>query len=217
VKIELGGYEPDQFDQLWVFGSAALDGTLEVTMLNGFVPTNGSSFKILTASSLSGGFTNVQPGERLITSDNAGSFLVTVTGTSVVLEDFRVYTPYEQWRMGVFGNLNTALGDPTADPDGDGMSNEQEFLAGTNPTNAASVLQVLGTIRQGDDFLITWKAVGGKTNLIEAGDSLSSTNHFQTISGPLVFPDSGDVITNFLDIGAATNGGIRFYRVRVLP
>jgi hypothetical protein len=49
--------------------------------------------------------------------------------------------PFE-WMEQYFGNNISAWPSTTADSDGDGMSNYQEFLAGTNPTNAASVLRV---------------------------------------------------------------------------
>ena len=41
------------------------------------------------------------------------------------------------WELEYFGHLTGT--DPNADPDHDGMSNLAEWIAGTNPTNAASV------------------------------------------------------------------------------
>ena len=41
----------------------------------------------------------------------------------------------DSWQLAYFGNLTQ---NPTGDFDGDGVSNLQEFLDGTNPTNAAS-------------------------------------------------------------------------------
>jgi hypothetical protein len=49
--------------------------------------------------------------------------------------------PYE-WMTMYFGSNQSTWPSTTADSDGDGMNNYQEFLAGTNPTNAASVLRV---------------------------------------------------------------------------
>lgn len=46
------------FDKFLISGAATLNNaTLNVTLLNGFVPSNGDSFTILDAASLTGGFT----------------------------------------------------------------------------------------------------------------------------------------------------------------
>jgi hypothetical protein len=47
-----------------------------------------------------------------------------------------------EWMLQYFGNSMSSWPSVTADSDGDGMNNYQEFLAGTNPTNSASVLSV---------------------------------------------------------------------------
>jgi len=46
-----------------------------------------------------------------------------------------------EWMTMYFGP-QSSWPSTTADSDGDGMNNYQEFLAGTNPTNSASVLRV---------------------------------------------------------------------------
>jgi len=57
----------------------------------------------------------------------------------------------DSWQMKYFGNLNqTALGDY----DGDGVSNLQEFLDGTNPTNAASALYHLTVFDDGGSVVV---------------------------------------------------------------
>ena len=51
-----------------------------------------------------------------------------------------------------------------SDTDLDGLVNWQEGTAGTNPTNRASVLQFNGSSAVvGDDWVISWQAVAGKT------------------------------------------------------
>jgi hypothetical protein len=98
------------------------------------------------------------------------------------------------------------------------MSNWNQFLAGLNPTNPASVFQVTQLSRSGSDFVITWKTGGGSTNVVQAANgSLSGGSGFSDISGPIILSVSGDTTTNYTDFGGATNGGARFYRVRLGP
>jgi hypothetical protein len=55
LNVHLGGTAVgSQFDQLQVHGVAALNGTLNVTLVNGFAPAAGNSFHILTFNSRSG-------------------------------------------------------------------------------------------------------------------------------------------------------------------
>ena len=49
-------------------------------------------------------------------------------------------SPYQQWQIQYFGNITDPNAAPDADPDGDGVSNQQEFLAGSDPTSAASLI-----------------------------------------------------------------------------
>jgi T5SS/PEP-CTERM-associated repeat protein len=98
----------------------------------------------------------------------------------------------------------------TEDADGDGMSNLQEYLAGSNP-----VADIKAITREGNDIRVTWGAALGKTNALQAtmGDVDGSySNNFADI-----FVVNGSVITNYLDVGAATNSPSRYYRVRLVP
>ncbi len=52
--------------------------------------------------------------------------------------------------------------DPSTDTDLDGQNNLAEYFAGTNPTNAASVLKLLSIDWAPEDpFTLTWASVGG--------------------------------------------------------
>jgi hypothetical protein len=52
---------------------------------------------------------------------------------------------WDSWETNYFGTVNTTNnpGNALQDPDGDGMSNRDEYLAGTNPTNALSLLNLV--------------------------------------------------------------------------
>jgi len=87
--------------------------------------------------------------------------------------------PYE-WMTNYFGANTNLWPSATADSDGDGVNNLNEFLAGTNPTNAASALQVqLVSTQQG--MFLYWNTQPGltyqvlvKTNLSAAWNNLGA-------------------------------------------
>jgi len=59
LEIDLGGTQAGEHDQLQVDGNVALDGTLDVSMIDGFEPTAGQTFDIITADAVNGTFANV--------------------------------------------------------------------------------------------------------------------------------------------------------------
>ena len=129
------------------------------------------------------------------------------------------------WQLQYFGAgyaTNPAAA-ATADPDGDGMSNTNEFLAGTDPTSAASVFRITSVATDSsNNVLITWSTAGVRTNVVQAtaGDAYGgySTNGFQDISGATVIINvSGDTVTNYTDMQGATNVPTRYYRIRLAP
>jgi hypothetical protein len=149
----------------------------------------------------------------LIASNTGGA-------SSPVAQTINIYDPFAWWRLQYFGNTNSASGAPGADPYGKGISNANQFLLGLNPTNPASLFRIISATPQGSNVLITWTAGGGRTNVVQAspGDGSGGyTNGFSDVSGPIVLPGSGDVSTNYLDIGGATNSPSRFYRIRLVP
>ena len=81
-----------KYDNLTVSGTVALNGTLAVYLTNGYGPPAASTFTILTSTAsgtaISGAFQNVSFGGRMTTADGLGSFVVNLTGNSVVLSNF---------------------------------------------------------------------------------------------------------------------------------
>jgi len=155
----------------------------------------------------------------------AGSYTVTLTasnsaGTSTLVSNnlIQVITAFQAWQLKYFNCTNCPQADTTADPDGDGQNNQAEFLSGTNPTNSQSALRIISAGTVSNDIVITWRTAGGHTNVVQAttgdGNGGYDTN-FAYISGLLTITGSGDTMTNYVDVGGATNVPSRYYRVRV--
>jgi hypothetical protein len=82
LNIDLGGVAPGkQYDQLVVTGVAALDGTINVSLLNGYTPAAGTIFQFLSFGSHTGTFANVVDTNI---HDTVG-FDVSYAGTSATL------------------------------------------------------------------------------------------------------------------------------------
>jgi T5SS/PEP-CTERM-associated repeat protein len=109
--------------------------------------------------------------------------------------------------------------DPTvasADPDHDGENNLEEYLAGTNPTNAASVFHIISVVKTNNDVCVTWSTVGGHSYVMQTNGNLGTAT-FADFSPVISVGGTNEGITNYLDGGAATNYSSRFYRIRLGP
>ena len=83
-----------EFDTMNVSGSATFGGTLDVSLVNGFVPQPGDSFTVLTAGPpITGAFTNAPNGSRFPTTDGRGSFIATYSDNHLVLSNFVTKPP----------------------------------------------------------------------------------------------------------------------------
>jgi hypothetical protein len=128
------------------------------------------------------------------------------------------------WQIQYFGAVGAPGSGPDDDPDGDSLNNWQEYLAGTDPTNSASAFRILSLSPTNlclqppcNDLFITWMTGIGKTNSVQAaaGDVDGGfTNDFTDL---FTVTNTVGTVTNYLDLGAATNGPARFYRVRLVP
>jgi len=112
------------------------------------------------------------------------------------------------WERGFFGDLSR---DGQADFDGDGVSDRDEFRAGTQPTDRDSVLACEAVVAGDGRTEISWDAAPGRAYRVEFKDDLSAP----------AWTDL-DVTVNILGSRAritdATAGGVRqrFYRVALV-
>jgi len=73
-----------------VNGTVSLGGNLVVSFVNQFQASSNDNFTVLSSTApLTGQFANVASGTRLTTTNNAGSFLVNYSGSTIVLSNFQ--------------------------------------------------------------------------------------------------------------------------------
>ena len=96
MEIEIGGTTANtQYDVVDISGFATLGGGLQLSLINGFMPTALQTFTVLFSSGITGAFSNVGNGQRIGVADGSGSFLVnygagsTFDPTQVTLSGFQ--------------------------------------------------------------------------------------------------------------------------------
>ncbi|MBI3882197.1 MAG: autotransporter-associated beta strand repeat-containing protein [Verrucomicrobia bacterium] len=234
MTFEIGGLiATNEFDFVSVGGIANFGGTLELSLVNGYLPTTNATWNLMEFASKTGTYANATNNARVATTDHLGSFRVSYGTTNLTLNAFN-YTDtgtdgiYDAWALKYFGVTNLAAGTgPTqrdGDFDNDGQSNYAEFLAGTIPTNAASFFHVTTVLLGGGANVAVRWTVPAETNFRTPAYEILYTTNFATwltVSNPVVsnVPPSE---LQWMDDGSQTGGfapltlpKTRSYRVRV--
>jgi subtilisin-like proprotein convertase family protein len=121
----------------------------------------------------------------------------------------------DAWRQQYFGGTGTTTNSQSCaqcDPDGDGFTNLQEYLAGTNPLDPSSALRIISIVMSGSNCLISFTTSAGKLYLLERTDVLVNptwTTITNNVSG------TGGIVQVSDPAGPAQPN--RSYRVRLLP
>ena len=223
VRMELGGttaggtYDQIETDSLQIeLGSASL----AITSFGGFLPSTGESFVLLRqmfAGSVAEGTFN---GLNQSDSFNAigRRFRISYTGgdgNDVVITCLG-YDPTDSdndelpdaWEQEFFGDL-AEIG--TDDSDGDGKTNHDEFVAGTSPVDAGSVIVVRLISHSTGASVIGLKPVlPGRTYVLERSTTLA-TGSFSAVTGATFVDVSGE--RRFTDPSPPT--GSAFYRISI--
>ena len=91
------------------------------------------------------------------------------------------------------------------------MSNWQEWRAGTNPTNALSVLRLLSSIPGPQGVIVSWQSASGRNYFLERGTDLRGQPRFLPLATGIVGQPGTTTFTDTNAVGA----GPFFYRVGV--
>jgi hypothetical protein len=133
MTIEIAGATPGNgFDQLLINGTATLGGTLQVNLLNAFVPQVGNSFEIIRAfGGVSGAFANTSfagmPGITWRLAYEPLAVRLFVDAVTSLPGDFNLNgfvdaADYSVWRKSV-----GATGTNPADADGNGVVDQGDY------------------------------------------------------------------------------------------
>ncbi len=98
-------------------------------------------------------------------------------------------------------------------PNGSNLINALVTLDGTIATPPLFTITSI-TLTNNHHILLKWETIGGATNVVQSTPSLYGT--FTNLSGPIISTGSGEFITNYLDLGNATNR-TRYYRLKIFP
>ena len=113
----------------------------------------------------------------------------------------------DDWELTYFGSTTGASA--TTDSDGDGMNNWQEYVAGTSPTNRASVLVLYAPVAPElvNPFVLVWASVSNRFYTVS--DSTNLVLGFTPRAFHLPATPPFNHYTNMV------GGGMRFFRIGV--
>ncbi|MFM2242049.1 MAG: hypothetical protein RLZ97_904, partial [Verrucomicrobiota bacterium] len=171
------------------------------------------SWPLLSAANLAAPFTigtvSTDPDGRVAAA--YGNLTLQQTATTLTL----IWTPLteiEKWRYANFGNsANGGTGADDADPDNDGVKNIDEYLAGTDPNDAASLPTFIWTSTNSGNWT---DATRWNLNTAPASNAATKleflTGNTTLPAGPIVASNdhSGTFLLNYLRLAGTGAGSI---------
>ena len=117
------------------------------------------------------------------------------------------------WRRQYFGGSGTttnASSGASSDPDGDGMSNLQEYMANTEPSNGASRLAIVGIADATNAVRLTWSGGTNAWQYVESSPTLGASQWTAIFTNAPPTP-----VTNTLVNAGGMLATSVFYRINV--
>ncbi|MCZ7636013.1 MAG: hypothetical protein M5U12_08230 [Verrucomicrobia bacterium] len=148
-----------------------------------------------------------RPEPRAYGDDPAHWIAAPPTAGTTAFTDLNANGLADWWEREYFGDTTV---DPGADPDADGHSNREEYLAGTDPTDPASCLR-LTVLFPPPDAYVGFEAVPGRTYVVEFTDALGVAPW-----QPLAEVPAG-ASRRVMRIPDPGHSGGRFYRLLAFP
>lgn len=126
----------------------------------------------------------------------------------------------DAWEAAYFGGTQGAQAAPGTDVDGDGMSNYEEFIAGSDPTDAASACRVYAGVAGESprvSFLAVAAAGAGYTQYqriydLEACDPMDTPLTWQPVAGRAGIVGAGQMVAHI--VSAPDTHRTRLFRAR---
>ncbi len=174
-------------------------------------------------------YTTLVPAAQAVVGDPGGISIVNVSlsldsNGNGIPDQYENYITYLMSVHGIAGPY-----DHEADYDGDGMSNRAEFLAGTDPLNAADYLKIIATAETPSGltadglFAITFVSAAGRSYSVRATDDLkkidtAERDPFKTdpaSSATQTYLHTANFQAEAITLYLIPQGSTRFYRLVV--
>ncbi len=117
---------------------------------------------------------------------------------------------FADWQMAKFGSATAPSAQPAADPDADGQSNFEEYLAGTNPNDPASVF-TSALSGSGGALTLSFPEIANRSYVVETSVDLQAWTLWDVPGNQPDYLSAATVKT----ISAAPAAAPQFFRVRI--
>ena len=182
---ELAGYDLLHY-ALYMDGSTlAITTTNQIVVISNLVAGSTHSFRL-----------------EYVLRDGRRSPLSSVASAPTWGEDSNFDGLPDDWQARFWGLNPLAWPSATADTDGDGATNLQEFLAGTSPTSRASSLR-LDMLRNGQGLWLNWNSEPGFVYQVQISTNATT---WQNVGPARFSPGAADAMS----VGG---GDLRLYRI----